>query len=214
MLKPQGRSLILTSLPFMEEPYITPTLLILQLLLVSILAPFPSHSQVFQFSKRSLEESSQLVGRKTCSCIIQLIKSVLQSMLIYSITIYSLPVSLLKNMDSMFRNFSWTGDLNGKKLVIVSWKIICTPIFYGGLGLRSLTHLNKASNLKLYLELFYSNNEWAIFLRSRVLKGKSHIRYHIYSSIQSSIKSHFNTILHNSKWRIGNVNHVNFWSDK
>lgn len=145
--------------------------------------------------------------------IIQLIKSVLQSMLIYSITIYFWPVSLLKNLDSMFRNFTWSGDLDGNKLATVSWKIICNPISFWGLSLRSLTQLNEASNLKLWWELYNFNDQWAIFLRSRVLREESHIRYHIYSLIWSSMKVHFNTILSNSKWHIGNGKYVKFWND-
>jgi len=62
------------------------------------------------------------------------------------------------------RNFICSGDLDTRKLVIVSWKTICTPILEGGLGIRLLKNLNEASNLKLYWELLYSKNHRLFFL--------------------------------------------------
>jgi hypothetical protein len=69
----------------------------------------------------------------------QLIKSVVQSMMIYSISIYSWPVRLIKELERYLRNFLWSGDLNVRKCVIVPWKIVCSPIDEGGLGVRSLS---------------------------------------------------------------------------
>jgi hypothetical protein len=50
----------------------------------------------------------------------QLVRSVMQSMLIYSISIYSWHVTLLKDMEKCFRNFIWSGDIEKRKLVTVS----------------------------------------------------------------------------------------------
>jgi hypothetical protein len=74
---------------------------------------------------------------------VELIKSVIQSMLVYSLTIYSWPVSLIKDLEKKFRNFIWSGDLNARKLVTVSWHKICHPIKEGGLGLRSISNMKK-----------------------------------------------------------------------
>jgi hypothetical protein len=68
----------------------------------------------------------------------QLIKSVVQSMLIYSISIYSWPESLIKELEKYLRNFLWCGDLNVRKTVTVSWKKVCSPIDEGGLGIRKI----------------------------------------------------------------------------
>jgi hypothetical protein len=80
---------------------------------------------------------------------VQLIKSVIQSMLTYSISLYSWPVSLLKDLEKGIRDFIWSGDLDKRKLVTVSWKKVCRPVAQGGLNIRSLITLKKASNLKL-----------------------------------------------------------------
>lgn len=143
---------------------------------------------------------------------IQLIKSVLYSMPTYSFNIYSWPKSLLKELESIFRNFSWSGDLKSRKLVTVSWKTICTPTDYGGLGLRSISKINEASMVKLCHDMFNGENQWVIFLRSRVIRGNSCIKYHIYSSIWPGIKSSFQTLLFNSSSLLGNGNKISFWT--
>jgi hypothetical protein len=53
---------------------------------------------------------------------VQLVRAVVQSMLIYSISIYSWPESLLKDIEKNMRNFIWSGDIEKRKLVTVSWK--------------------------------------------------------------------------------------------
>ncbi|MCI10142.1 RNA-directed DNA polymerase (Reverse transcriptase), partial [Trifolium medium] len=95
----------------------------------------------------------------------QLVKSVIQSMLVYSISIYSWPVALLKTIEGWTRNFIWSGDIAQTKLVTVSWKKVCAPSEEGGLGLRSLISTNEAANLKLCWDLLHSNEDWAAILK-------------------------------------------------
>ena len=140
---------------------------------------------------------------------LELIRSVVQGMMIYSISIYSWPVNLIKELDKYMRNFLWSGD---RKLVIVSWNTVCTPIDEGGLGLRSLSKINEASNLKLCWEMMHSDNLWATFLRSRVKRGNKFIGYHIFSSLWSGIKSQAHTINEISMWLLGDGESINFWN--
>jgi ribonuclease HI len=144
---------------------------------------------------------------------VQLIKSVIQSMLIYSITLYSWPVSLIKEVEKHFRNFIWSGDTEKRKLVTVSWKKLCKPFSQGGLGLRSLSTMNKAANLKLCWSLLNSQCAWAKLLKDRVLRGKKPIQYRISSSIWSSVKEEFSVITDNAIWLLGNGEDINFWND-
>ena len=111
------------------------------------------------------------------------------------------------------RNFLWSGDLNNRKLITVSWKKVCTPIDKGGLGIRSISKLNDASNLKLGWELIHSHNQWAQFLRSRVKRGNGFINYHIFSSLWSGIKSQIMHIRDNTTWLLGDGKNINFWWD-
>jgi hypothetical protein len=134
-------------------------------------------------------------------------------MLTYSISLYSWPASLLKNLEKCIRNFIWSGDIERRKLVTTSWKKICRPLSQGGLNLRSLISLNKASNLKLCWSLFNSQSSWAKLLRDRVFRKRKTIQHHIFSSIWSSIKDEFGVIMDNSLWLLGNGEEINFWND-
>jgi ribonuclease HI len=145
---------------------------------------------------------------------VQLVKSVIQSMLTYSISIYSWPVSLLKDLERCIRNFIWSGDLDQRKLVTVSWKKVCRPMAQGGLNIRSLIQLNEASNLRMCWCMLNSQASWASLLRDRVIKNGRAIRYHVFSSLWSGIKDQFAVILDNSVWLLGNGNHINFWTDR
>ena len=123
---------------------------------------------------------------------VQLIKSVIQSMLLHCLTIYSWPVNLLKDLEKWMRNFIWSGDINQRKLVIVAWHRVCKPYKEGGLGIRNLSDINEASNLKLCWEILQSNMQWAQLVRSRVLRVNKPINYHVSSSVWCSAKRKFN----------------------
>jgi hypothetical protein len=56
-----------------------------------------------------------------------------------------------------------------------------------------------------------TENHWATFLRSRVVREYGFIGYHIHSSILSGLKSIAHLFMENTKWQIGNGNKINFW---
>jgi hypothetical protein len=101
-------------------------------------------------------------------------------MLTYSISIYSWHVSLLKELEKCIRNFIWSGDIEKRKLVTISWKKLCRPLSQGGLNLRSLISLNKASNLKLCWSFLNSEASWALLLKDRVVRKRKIIHYHVF----------------------------------
>jgi hypothetical protein len=60
-------------------------------------------------------------------------------MLMYSISLYSWPAALIKDLEKHIRNFIWSGDIDKRKIVTVSWKKMCLPYSQGGVNLRSLS---------------------------------------------------------------------------
>jgi hypothetical protein len=120
---------------------------------------------------------------------------------------------LIKEVERNIRNFIWSGDPDKRKLVTVAWKKICRPIAQGGLNIRSLSSLNKASNLKLCWTLLNSQCSWAKLLRDRVIRGRKIIQHHISSSIWSSIREEYSVVMENSIWLLGNGEDINFWND-
>ncbi|GAU25788.1 hypothetical protein TSUD_222460 [Trifolium subterraneum] len=105
---------------------------------------------------------------------VQIVKSIIHGMLIYSFMIYAWPISLLKDVDRWIRNFIWIGNIDQRKLVTVAWDKVCAPTNEGGLGLRSLRHINEAANLKLCWDLFTSSSHWASLIRARVMRRNQH----------------------------------------
>lgn len=143
----------------------------------------------------------------------ELVKSVIHGMMLYSFLVYSWPISLLKTVDRWIRNFIWSGDVNQKKICTVSWNKVCSPTKEGGLGLRSLRDINSAAVLKLCWDLTQSNNQWACLLRGRVLRNNKPIPYHVSSSIWAGLKIYFSEVQDKSCCQIGSGNSLDFWTD-
>jgi mannosylglycoprotein endo-beta-mannosidase len=174
--------------------------------------PKASHFQYIA-DKVKLKLSAWKASLLSIAGRVQLIKSVIQSMLTYNISLYSWHVSLLKDLEKCIRNFIWSGDLDKRKLVTISWKKVCRPVAQGGLNIRSLLTLNKASNLKLSWSMINSQSSWALLLKDRVFRKGRVIKHHIYSSIWSGIKDELEVIYDNVVWLVGNGNNINFWLD-
>ena len=68
------------------------------------------------------------------------------------------------------RNFIWSGAVEIKKNVIVSWHIVSKPFEEGGLGLQSVYAINRATMLKLGWDMLSSNFPWGNLLQGRVNK--------------------------------------------
>lgn len=142
-----------------------------------------------------------------------LVKSIIHSMISYTINIYSWSVALLRKIEHVCRNFIWTRDIHNRKLFMASWKKTCQSFLNDGLGLRSLVRLNEAKNLRLMWNLRTSKESWKILLKNRFIKRNKIIKYHIYSTIWTCIKSAFAILDNNSNWFIGNCKDIRFWSD-
>jgi len=80
---------------------------------------------------------------------VKMVKPVIQDMLTHSITIYSWPYFILKDLEKNIRNFIWSGDKEKRKMVTVVWHKVCKLVKEGSLGIRSLINLNVVANLKL-----------------------------------------------------------------
>lgn len=65
-------------------------------------------------------------------------------------------------------NLIWSGDLDKRKLVTISWDTICLP------GLRKLIALNKAALLKFTWNPFQRDTPWCRFFHGR-------FHFHVFS---------------------------------
>ena len=80
---------------------------------------------------------------------IQLVKSTIHGMLVYSFNVYMRLRRLLCLLDSWIKNFILSGDIHSWKIFTVSWKIMCRAWSAGGLDIKSTHMINDSLMLKL-----------------------------------------------------------------
>ena len=75
---------------------------------------------------------------------ITLIRSTLASMPIYFMSMLSMPRKVRLRFERIHRDFLWGGGALERKLHLVRWDLVCLEKCNGGLGVKSLSILNKA----------------------------------------------------------------------
>jgi len=144
---------------------------------------------------------------------IQLVKSIIHGMLVYSFHVYMWPRRLLCLLDSWIKNYIWSGDFHSRKVCTVSWKIMCRSWAAGGLDLKSTRLINDSLMLKLAWELMASDSQWAALFKIKYFKNGRPCMHYMNSSVWSSLRIHISTITTNSSWIIGTGENINLWSD-
>ncbi|XP_019432658.1 PREDICTED: uncharacterized protein LOC109339642 [Lupinus angustifolius] len=138
---------------------------------------------------------------------VELVKSVIQSMLLYSFHIYKWPTQLLKNVDRKIRNFIWSGDTEVKKL---EWARFYKNRF--GCNRSTPTRYFKSSiwpGIKDHWHLVFNNSIWLVGERLNINFWKDNwlgdplvelldILPHLHSSFHAKVAD----FIHNSKWII------------
>jgi len=81
------------------------------------------------------------------------------------------------------------------------------------LGVRNLSNINEAGNLQVCWDIMQSDLQWAQFIRSKILRNKKPVNYHVSSSIWSGVRHKYSIVLKNVSENIGNVENINFWTD-
>lgn len=144
---------------------------------------------------------------------VQLVKSIVQGMVLYSFHCYIWAKSLLNTIYLWIRNFIWAGDMNSRKVCTVYWQKICSSFVEGALGLHSVMNINAATSFKLCWDIVSSNDQWSIFLKARFFKNNLHVSHYLSSSIWPGIKANLQTVKENVSQLLGNGSSINFWSD-
>ena len=75
---------------------------------------------------------------------ITLIRSTLSSLPIYYLSLFRMPQKVCVRLERIQRQFLWGGNAPEKKISLVRWATVCSEKSNGGIGLKSLSKLNKA----------------------------------------------------------------------
>ncbi|XP_073031198.1 uncharacterized protein [Primulina eburnea] len=78
------------------------------------------------------------VGKET------LIKSILQAIPSYAMSCFKLPISLCHELEQLCAKFWWNKTTDGEGMHWASWRKLCRPKQYGGMGFRNLSEFNRA----------------------------------------------------------------------
>eukprot|EP00253_Pinus_taeda_P015937 PITA_15937 len=90
---------------------------------------------------------------------IVLVKSVLQAIPIYPLSIMAVPQGVCTKIREILRKFIWGGSSQQKKWALVSWKHLTKRKEEGGLGLRDPDKLNKVLGAKLWWRWLRGGND-------------------------------------------------------
>lgn len=74
---------------------------------------------------------------------VTLIKSTLSNLPIYFVSLFPILVDVANCLEQLQRNFIWNGMEDDLKIHLVNLSMVCSPIQFGGLGIRNLRCFNE-----------------------------------------------------------------------
>ncbi|XP_021770231.1 uncharacterized protein LOC110734397 [Chenopodium quinoa] len=89
---------------------------------------------------------------------LQLIKSVLFGIQTYWAQIFILPKKIMKEIESRFKAFLWTGNANPSKKALIAWSTVCLPKSCGGWNIISLHDWNISAICKILWDIAHKTD--------------------------------------------------------
>ena len=149
-----------------------------------------------------------------------MLKSTLASLPTYFLSLFTIPVSVARRIEKLQRNFLWGGMGDIQNYHLVSWDQICSPIPYGGLGVKNLILFNKAL-LGKWLWRFGAEES---HLWKRVIAAKYDEEWGGWQSkpyrgshgcgLWKGISGGWGTLLEQITFSTGRGDRIRFWMDK
>lgn len=148
-----------------------------------------------------------------------LIKSTLSNLPIYYMLVFTIPVYVAKQLESIQNRFLW-GDVDGKRAYhLVNWEEVKCPTRLGGLGLRSLTTMNKALHEKWIGR--YLNEDSSLWkkiidikwMRKECSGNLTSVNRPHGLSLWRGIMAMHSRVLDFTRWEVGNGNKIWFRQD-
>lgn len=115
------------------------------------------------------------------ACKATLIKSIVQAIPTYAMSLFFLPISITSELDGIIKRFWWNSNSNSSSfLALKSWQEICMPKALGGLGSRRFHEFNMTLISKLFWCMAFDDNKlWSSIFKAKYLKGRSFFKHQI-----------------------------------
>jgi ribonuclease HI len=146
-----------------------------------------------------------------------MIKSVLQAIPSYVMSVYLLPDSTIRDIERMMNSYWWGGGANNKGIRWLAWDRLSIPKNQGGMGFRDLRNFNLA---------LIAKQGWNIMTKPHTLVAKIYkSRYFPKSSFFNSKLGHNpsyawrgiwkarQTLMHGCRWSIGDGSNIRVMED-
>lgn len=91
---------------------------------------------------------------------LQLINSVLLSIVNFWAAVFRLPSACVKEVEQVCAAFLWTGPALKSSNAKVEWREVCCMKSEGGLGIRDLKEVNRVYCLKLIWRMLNGDSLW------------------------------------------------------
>ena len=146
-----------------------------------------------------------------------LIKSVVQAIPTYLMSIYKIPQKIIQEINSAMARFWWGGRGDARGIHWLSWEKLCQPKSMGGMGSKDLRVFNDALLGRQIWRLIFHHNS----LLSRVMKAK----YYPNTEVLDASLGYSHSYAWRSIWgakslvkegvvhRIGNGSSTSIWRD-
>ncbi|CAN1293082.1 LINE-1 retrotransposable element ORF2 protein [Linum perenne] len=104
---------------------------------------------------------------------LQLVNAVLLSLSQFWMSVFPLPLSIIKRVQQLCASYLWGGDDSSGKKAKVAWTDVTFPKQEGGLGLRDMKMWNQALVFRLLWDIFACQGSiWVAWLRHYRTKGR------------------------------------------
>jgi len=108
-----------------------------------------------------------------------LIKSVIESMPVYWMTLHKIPKAILNHIRKLVVSFLWSGNHAEEKIHLVKWSIIARPKAMGGWGLKDLDTFGKALRMKSMWRFLNYQSLWSQICCIKYLRGADKLTWFI-----------------------------------
>jgi hypothetical protein len=146
-----------------------------------------------------------------------MVKSVLQSIPTYIMSIYVLPNSIIDDIEKMINAFWWGGGGNSRGIKWMSWERVACPKEFGGMGFRNFKAFNLAMVAKQGWSFLFNPDS----LVARIYKAKYFPRTSLLNAkigynpsfAWRSIWNSRQVLLHGCRWAVGSGTQIRVMQD-